>query len=83
MPEGSNLDEFEALFVKHYPRIVGILRRIVGDHGRAEDVASEVFLKLYRASRAGFRCQRRRLALSNRDKPWHRRATRSDSQEQL
>jgi RNA polymerase sigma-70 factor, ECF subfamily len=48
MPEGSNLDEFEALFVKHYPRIVGILRRIIGDHGRAEDVASEVFLKLYR-----------------------------------
>ena len=48
MPEGLNLEEFEALFVKHYPRIVGILRRIVGDHGRAEDLASEVFLKLYR-----------------------------------
>jgi RNA polymerase sigma-70 factor (ECF subfamily) len=48
MSEGSRVGEFETLFVKHYPRIVGILRRIVGDHGRAEDLASEVFLKLYR-----------------------------------
>jgi RNA polymerase sigma-70 factor, ECF subfamily len=47
MNEGSGPGEFETLFVKHYPRIVGILRRIVGDHGRAEDLASEVFLKLY------------------------------------
>jgi RNA polymerase sigma-70 factor, ECF subfamily len=47
MSEGSRVGEFEALFVKHYPRIVGILRRIVGDHGRAEELASEVFLKLY------------------------------------
>jgi len=48
MSEGSRVGEFETLFVKYYPRIVGILRRIVGDHGRAEDLASEVFLKLYR-----------------------------------
>jgi RNA polymerase sigma-70 factor (ECF subfamily) len=48
MSEGSRVGEFETQFVKHYPRIVGILRRIVGDHGRAEDLASEVFLKLYR-----------------------------------
>jgi len=48
MNEGSGLGEFETLFVKYYPRIVGILQRIVGDHGRAEDLASEVFLKLYR-----------------------------------
>jgi len=48
MDEGSRVGEFETLFVKHYPRIVGILRRILGDHGRAEDLASEVFLKLYR-----------------------------------
>jgi RNA polymerase sigma-70 factor (ECF subfamily) len=52
MDEGSRVGEFEILFVKHYPRIVGILRRIVGDHGRAEDLASEVFLKLYRRSLA-------------------------------
>jgi RNA polymerase sigma-70 factor (ECF subfamily) len=48
MSEGSRVKEFETLFVNHYPRVVGILRRIVGDHGRAEDLASEVFLKLYR-----------------------------------
>jgi RNA polymerase sigma-70 factor (ECF subfamily) len=48
MNEGSRVGEFETLFVKHYPRIVGILRRIVGDYGPAEDLASEVFLKLYR-----------------------------------
>ena len=48
MSEGSRVGKFETLFVKHYPRIVGILRRIVRDHGRAEDLASEVFLKLYR-----------------------------------
>src|ERR1700693_2990636 len=47
MSEQFSLEEFEALFVKHYPRIVGTLRRIVGDHERAEDLASEVFLKLY------------------------------------
>jgi RNA polymerase sigma-70 factor (ECF subfamily) len=39
---------FEELFLTHYSRIVRILRRIVGDHARAEDLASEVFLKLYR-----------------------------------
>ncbi len=48
MSDGSGVEEFETLFVKYYSRIVGILRRIVGDHGRAEDLASEVFLKLYR-----------------------------------
>jgi len=39
---------FEELFLGHYACIVGILRRIVGDHGTAEDLANEVFLKLYR-----------------------------------
>jgi RNA polymerase sigma-70 factor, ECF subfamily len=48
MGDGFKVGEFETLFVKHYQRIVEILRRIVGDHGRAEDLASEVFLKLYR-----------------------------------
>jgi len=48
MEEGSSREQFEATFLAHYSRILGILRRIVGDHGRAEDLASEVFLKLYR-----------------------------------
>lgn len=36
------------MFLANYGRVVSVLRRIVGDHGRAEDLASEVFLKLYR-----------------------------------
>ena len=40
--------EFRRGFLGHYSRVVGILRRVVGDHGRAEELASEVFLKLYR-----------------------------------
>jgi RNA polymerase sigma-70 factor (ECF subfamily) len=44
----STREHFEDLFLAHYARIVVILRRILGDHARAEDLANEVFLKLYR-----------------------------------
>lgn len=40
-----SLDE---VFLGNYARVVGVLRRMVGDYGRAEELASEVFLKLYR-----------------------------------
>ena len=43
---------FDEIFLVHYARVVGVLRRVVGDHGRAEDLASEVFLKLYRQETA-------------------------------
>jgi RNA polymerase sigma-70 factor (ECF subfamily) len=46
--EGSAGESFDEIFLRHYSRIVAILRRMVGDHGRAEELASEVFLKLYR-----------------------------------
>lgn len=46
MRHGS--DDFETLFLAHYPSIVRVLRRTVGDSGRAEELASETFLKLYR-----------------------------------
>jgi RNA polymerase sigma-70 factor, ECF subfamily len=46
--QGSSREEFEALFVAHYSRIVSVLRRMLGDRGLAEELASEVFLKLYR-----------------------------------
>ncbi len=39
---------FDELFLAHYSRIVSILRRLVGDQGHAEDLANEVFLRLYR-----------------------------------
>ncbi len=36
---------FEALFHQYYPRIYGLLYRLVGDE--ADDLAQEVFLRLY------------------------------------
>jgi RNA polymerase sigma factor (sigma-70 family) len=45
---GIGRDAFETVFVTHYARVLGILRRVVGNAGRADELASEVFLKLYR-----------------------------------
>jgi len=39
--------EFEALFLEHYPRIVNVLLRLVGERTRAEELANDVFWKLY------------------------------------
>jgi RNA polymerase sigma-70 factor (ECF subfamily) len=36
----------EAMFEEHYPRIVSMLARLIGDRGCAEEVAAEVFSKL-------------------------------------
>jgi RNA polymerase sigma-70 factor (ECF subfamily) len=41
---------FEALFREHYPRVVGLLARLTGDPGQAEEIASDVFSKLSRCS---------------------------------
>ena len=41
---GRNFDE---LFLDHYGRLVAVLYRLLGDRGRAEDLVSEAFLKLY------------------------------------
>ncbi len=38
---------FEALFQRHYDRVYGILFRLVGERGEAEDLAQEVFLRLH------------------------------------
>jgi RNA polymerase sigma-70 factor (ECF subfamily) len=40
--------ELEAVFREHHARIVGMLARLVGDRGRAEDIAGDVFCKLAR-----------------------------------
>jgi RNA polymerase sigma-70 factor (ECF subfamily) len=37
---------FEAIFEKHYPRIVGMLARLIGDRGHAEEIAADVFCKV-------------------------------------
>ena len=41
---------FDALFIEHYPRVVGIIARVVADRSRAEQLAADVFWKLYRKS---------------------------------
>src|ERR1700687_547193 len=38
---------FEELFLATYPRLVFLLRRMLGDSGRAEEIANEAFLKLH------------------------------------
>jgi DNA-directed RNA polymerase specialized sigma24 family protein len=46
----SNADSegvFEVHFQKHWPRIYGVLFRMVGDAAEAEDLALEVFWQLY------------------------------------
>src|ERR1043166_4395077 len=36
----------EGIFRAHYPRLVTILARLVGDRGQAEEIAADVFCKL-------------------------------------
>lgn len=38
---------FEALFLEHWPRVYGVLVRLVGDRAEAEDLALETFWQLY------------------------------------
>ncbi len=39
--------EFETVFVQHYTRVYGVLFRLVGDRGEAEDLALETFWRLW------------------------------------
>jgi len=39
---------FEGLFLQYYSRIVAVLFRLLGDRDRAEELANDVFVKLYR-----------------------------------
>lgn len=40
----------EVMFEEHYPRIVGMLARLTGDRGQAEEIAADVFCKLARGT---------------------------------
>ncbi len=40
-------ESFEALFARHYDLVYGVLFRLTGTRAEAEDLAQEVFLKLY------------------------------------
>jgi RNA polymerase sigma-70 factor (ECF subfamily) len=48
MPESPSADAFEELFIRHYPRVYGVLYRLVGRRDEAEDLALEAFLRLWR-----------------------------------
>lgn len=48
MPESPSLDAFENLFIRHYPRVCSMLRRLVGRQDEAEDLALEAFVRLWR-----------------------------------
>ena len=37
---------FEAIFREHYRRIAGLLARLTGDRGQAEEIASDVFTRI-------------------------------------
>ncbi|MGH9562439.1 MAG: sigma-70 family RNA polymerase sigma factor [Terracidiphilus sp.] len=41
-------DEFEAIFREHFARLMRVTRRVLGSEAEAEEVCSEVFLRLYR-----------------------------------
>lgn len=43
------LTDFEEIFRAHYERIALVLVRVVGDRARAEEIAVDVFLRLWRA----------------------------------
>lgn len=43
----GDMDTFDSVFHEQYDRIYGVLFRLVGNRGEAEDLTQEVFLKLY------------------------------------
>lgn len=43
--------DFEAFFHAHYERIARVIARVVGDRGRAEDLAAEALWKLWQTPR--------------------------------
>ncbi len=45
-------NDFEAVFLEHWPRVYRVLVRLVGDHAEAEDLALEAFWRLYQRSDA-------------------------------
>ena len=42
---------FELLFQRYQPRVAAYVRRMVHDHGRAEDITQEVFMSALRRMR--------------------------------
>ena len=40
-------EDFEATFLEHWPKVYGVLFRVVGEKAEAEDLALETFWRLY------------------------------------
>jgi RNA polymerase sigma-70 factor (ECF subfamily) len=49
---GDNAAAFEELVLRYQDRLVMILRHLVGDADQAEDLAQEVFLRVYRSRKS-------------------------------
>jgi RNA polymerase sigma-70 factor (ECF subfamily) len=43
--------EFETVFLEHFVRVAGLLTRMLGDRAQAEQVAADVFWRLYSENR--------------------------------
>jgi RNA polymerase sigma-70 factor (ECF subfamily) len=54
--------DFETVFLEHFGRVAGLLTRMLGDRAQAEQVAGDVFWRLY--------SQKRALLLSGNIAPW-------------
>ena len=52
----SEAFNFEAFFHAHYDRIARVIARVVGDHGRAEELAAEALWKLWQTPQAQGEC---------------------------
>jgi RNA polymerase sigma-70 factor (ECF subfamily) len=50
---GAGSRWFDGMFREHYPRVVGLLARLTGDRGQAEEIAADVFCKLSKHTGSG------------------------------
>jgi len=53
MSADASQGDFDTLFLRHYPRIVDLIGRVVRDQAQAEHLAADVFWKLYRKAPDG------------------------------
>lgn len=49
----SPADQFDALFLREYARVVAVATRVLADRAEAEDVAQEVFMNFHRRHPGG------------------------------
>jgi DNA-directed RNA polymerase specialized sigma24 family protein len=47
-PDQQDLDDFTALYVRHYEQLLRLAVLLVGDMAAAEDVVQEAFIRVHR-----------------------------------